>query len=179
MGYFIRAKKKSVFELELNNQPISSLRFLSWLSSNAVAELSDGTYQFKKSSFWKGHYDIIKEGSPIGKISFNWRGHMLLQLIDDLELVPSNLEIDAKTEKENYITYTMEAKGVFKKKYELFENNNHQPLITLHPRSSLLKVNYEVTLHHPEVIPLSEETIIAIMTFGVLLIRMRQTAGTG
>lgn len=176
MSYFIRAQKKRTFDIEYDNRFISVLRFPSWTSSNAIAELSDGTYQFTKNSFWKSQYDILKEGMPFGKISFNWKGHILLNLIDDSGLVPSSMEMDTKTTDEDYLSYTVKSKGVFKKRYELFQPKNPRPLITLQPKSNWLKVNYQVTLHHSDIIPFTEESIITIMAFGVILLRKRQAA---
>ena len=68
MSYFVRALKKRTFVIEYDQHPIGTLRFPSWSKSNAVAELSDGNYQFTKSNFWKSQYDLIKDGLPFGKI---------------------------------------------------------------------------------------------------------------
>ncbi len=173
MNYFIRQEKNREFIVEKDSRPIYKLKFPSWSSRNAVAQLTDGELKFTKKSFWKNEYILTKNDQPLGKITSNWKGHLFIHLLDQPELVPSDMD------KEKYITYRLKTKGVFKQRYELLQNQTSQALITLHPKSNWFKMNYQVELLYPNLIAFPLEELLGIMAFCAILIRKRQAAGAG
>lgn len=177
MNYFVRQEKSRVFNIEKNNQPIYQLKFPSWSSSNAIAQLIDGELKFTKKGFWKSEYILTKKDRPLGRITSNWKGHLFIHLLDQSGFVPSNMDNDM--DKVSYITYKFKSRGIFKQRYELLQNKDPQPLITLHAKSNWFKVNYEVALNHPDLIDFPLEALLGILTFCAVLIRKRQAAATG
>lgn len=175
MEYFIRQEKNRKFTLEKRQTPIYSLKFPKWNSSNAEAQLSDGRLKFTRKSFWKSEYLITKNRRQIGKITSNWKGHLFIHLLEQPDLVPSDLEMN----QEKHIVYRLKPKGVFKQRYDLLAKDSAQSLITLHPKSNWLKVNYEVELLYPNLINFPLEEILGMMTFCAVLIRKRQAAAAG
>ena len=125
MSYFVKQEKNREFTIEKDHQPIYKLTFPNWKCSNAVAQLSDGDYKFTKKSFWNSEYTLTRNDSVFGKITSNWKGHLLIHLVDDSGLVPSKM--DGEMGKEAYRTYQIKTKGLFKQRHELYQNKDPAP----------------------------------------------------
>ncbi len=154
MRYFLRSLNSKDFEIELDGQPMFTAKFPDWYNFNAVAQSGDTQYSFKRNKFWKSGIAVYKDDLQIGKIAFNWKGQMKIQLVENqnliVGLVPSNIE-ESNTDFENNgepkTTYFMRSKGVFKPKYEIFEEDAVEPFAEMQSKSDWLKTNYEISVY--------------------------------
>jgi len=176
MAYYIRQEKSRQFILEHEGELISTLKFPKWSSSNAELTSANGRLKFSKKSIWKSSFIISKNEQIFGKITSNWKGRLFIQLFHQPDLVPSNMEMEEDLAQLDATTYHIKTKGILKQRHELYQEKAPRPLITLRSKSKWFKVNYEIELHHDDLISFELEDVLGIMNFCAYLIRMRQAA---
>lgn len=183
MDYFIRSQKKRNFSLEESGVSIAEANFPSWAKLEANIQLGQITYLLRKEKWYSQKYMIIRNRIPIGEISSNWKGHLFFKLKADAakeaDYVPSNMDIDA-TKVDWYgkevITYTMRNKGFFKSGFELFQNKDPRPMLTMRAEKNWFKVNYQIEIHHADNLHFPTEELLGLFGFGAVLIQMRRAA---
>lgn len=180
MDYYIRGHKKRKFTIERSRKTVYTLECPSWMAKKAVAQSTEGQYIIEKNNFWSSNYTIFKNNYIIGKISSNWKGHQRFDLITDSQqltaYVPSNVEEDTtQLDIEDYdcVRFTMKRKGVFNIRYEIFQNNDYQPIITLYRELEWFKIHHRVEIHKIGDTTFPMEELLGFFGFGAILIRAR------
>jgi len=163
MSYYIRANSQRQFTVEQLGTALYSVFFSGWMKQQATAQLLDAEYTFDKPSWLSSDRTIYKNKVPIGSMSFNWRGHLFLNLI---------------TETEGQLSYILKSRGVFQRRIELVEKDSHILLLTMYAEFNWFKYNYRIEALNAAAIhyPISE--LLGILGVGAVLIRDRQNNGS-
>lgn len=117
---------KGDFIIEDNGIQKIELQYKKWFSSYAKAVYDNSIIEIKPQNIWCSKFDIYIDEKDIGDIIFNWKGNMIIRVINE-----NNLE-------NNYI---LKFKGLWKSSFKL-ENENGDVLLILKPSLNWKKLNY-------------------------------------
>ncbi len=183
MSYFIRRQKRRDFILEEDGTTIAEANFPSWSRMEATIQFGQITYLLKKKKWYSKKYLIIRNRLPVGEISSNWKGHLFFKLqaeaAKEADYVPSNMDIDASEvdwRGKEVITYKMKHRGLFKSKFELFQNKDPRPMLTMRAEKNWFKVNYQIEVHAADNLYFPIEELLGLFGFGATLIHARRAA---
>ena len=118
------------FIIKKESQAVLELKYQNWFSSKASTSFGGQSIEIRPKNIWCSKFDIFRSNQDKGDIIFNWKGHIIIRIIDD----------DAK---EN--SYLLKAKGFWKQHFEL-TNEKGDLVFVLKPSMNWKKLsyNYEV-----------------------------------
>lgn len=161
MFYTIKSLSYKKFVIEKNKTELFYLIFKGWGRNKAYANIGSDQYDFEPQSVWGTKYRILKNGTTIGSISCNWKGQMLMDLLD----------VHGKP-----VSILLKQRGVFKSALDAYLDGD-QLLMTLFPKYKWFKVNYKVEIHDPDVIAIPEKLLIGILGYGAKLLENMAASG--
>ncbi len=163
MSYYIRASNRRKFTVEELGKTLYSVVFPNWTKAHAIARLNNAEYTFDKTSFLCSSRTIYKNNAPIGSMSFNWIGHLYLNLT---------------TEKGEDLLYVLKLKGLFWKRVELVDRGSQNLLLTMHQESNWFIYNYRIEELNTAAIRYPLIELLGILGVGATLLRDRNNNGS-
>ncbi|SHI48951.1 hypothetical protein SAMN05443429_10231 [Cruoricaptor ignavus] len=150
------------FIIQRDNYEILQVKYKNWFSSNAKTKLGNENIEIKAKNIWQSKFDIIKNKKDVGDIIFNWKGDIIIRILNK-----ENIE-------ENFL---LKSKGFWKSYFELInEEGEIVCILNSSVNWSKLNYNYEVeniTDKYDE-IKIYELTIYSV--FGANIYMMMMTA---
>ncbi len=114
------------FKILNGNECLLEVTYANWFASKAETTFKNTKLEIKPKNIWQSKFSILKNDIPAGSITFNWKGHIIINTLDQEHL---------KTQ------YVLRAKGFWHMGFELLDAQEHQ-LLFLKPNLSWRKVNY-------------------------------------
>lgn len=114
------------------------LKYENWFSSKANAQTSEHQYIIKSRNIWWTKFDVFREGRDIGDLSFNWKGNVVIRLLDKRNMQR---------------VFILRGKGIWGAMVQLVDENSKQ-IFSLKPDFKWSKFNYSYELDlEPDIDP--------------------------
>ena len=130
--FTIRSKSlKGSFELlQKDEHPLYVVEYKNWFSGEATTNFDGNDYEIRAANFWQSQFDVFRNETLIGKISFNWKGEIIIALtnMDGLE---------------NELLFKY--KGVWKFRFILSERSGNE-LLAMASSWSHMKYHYDISV---------------------------------
>lgn len=117
---------KGDFTLVKENQKIFELKYTNWFSSKARTALGEEMIEIRPQNIWCSKFDIFKQDLDQGDIIFNWKGNIIIRLMQEEGVEKS---------------YLLRAKGFWNQSFELTDEADHVILLFA-PSMNWKKLNY-------------------------------------
>src|SRR5688572_28953417 len=124
------ASKGNFEVLKDDSTLLFTVEYKSWFSGEASSNFDKNDYSIKSANFWQTQFDISRNFQNIGKISFNWKGEIII-----------NYTSSGGTEKEFLFSY----KGVWKFRFIVSDRSGNE-VLAMASSWSKLKYHYNVSL---------------------------------
>jgi len=156
---------KGNFLIEKDNAKILELNYSNWFSSRAKTEYNGNKIEIKPKNIWCSKFDIFKNNQDEGDIIFNWKGNIIIRILN---------------EKNRELSFLLKAKGFWKQYFEL-TNENGELIFTLKPSINWKKLNYNYEIkNRSNIYENNLETELVIYSgFGANLYMTMMSAGAG
>lgn len=118
---------KGNFVIEKNDIEIVEVHYENWFSSVAKTTFEGQNIEIRPKNIWFSKFDIYKNGQDIGDIIFNWKGDMVLRLLNDAN------------QEENFL---LNAKGFWNSYFEL-KDEEEKVLYILRPSINWRKFSFD------------------------------------
>ena len=128
----ISTSGKGNFKIERDSVEILELVYQNWFSSTASTTYNKTEIEIKSKNVWGSKFDIFKNQIDKGDIIFNWKGDIIIRLIDQ-----SN----------NESSWLLKSKGFWKQQFELSDENDNLVCI-LRPNMNWSKLNYNYEIEY-------------------------------
>jgi len=102
------------------------LKYQNWFSSKAYSKFEGNEIEIKPKNIWCSKFDIFKNKHDKGDIIFNWKGNIIIRIIND--------------EDKEY-SYLLKSKGFWKQRFELI-NEKEDLIFILQPSINWRKLSY-------------------------------------
>ncbi|EIJ39103.1 MULTISPECIES: hypothetical protein [Galbibacter] len=122
----VSTSAKGNFNLIVQNNTITELKYSNWFSENATATLHSHTITLKPKNIWTSRINIFKNEEAIGDITFNLKGYIIIKL----------------TNNEEEINYILKNNSLWKLKFEVF-NASNELQFSLKSENKWTKLNYD------------------------------------
>jgi hypothetical protein len=131
-NFIIRSTSaKGNFELLTeDDRLLYTVSYKNWFSGEANTEFDNSAYSIRSANFWQTQFDILRDDNNIGRISFNWKGEIII-----------NYTSREGDEKEMLLQY----KGVWKFRFVLSDRSEHE-ILAMVSFWSKLKYHYDVSI---------------------------------
>ncbi|MEL4308014.1 aminotransferase [Joostella sp. CR20] len=127
----ISTATKGNFKIMDESTEVSELVYASWFSGKASATIGEISFELKPKNIWASKIDIYKNSNIIGDITFNLKGHMVIQL----------------SENNKEFSYIMKNNALWTLKFEVFDENEVlQFNLNSEGKWSKLKYDYQVEM---------------------------------
>lgn len=117
---------KGDFVLVKEGQNIFELKYTNWFASKARAEWGEESIEIRPKNVWCSKFDIFKNDLDQGDIIFNWKGNIIIRLMQEDGIEKS---------------YLLKAKGFWNQTFELTDEADNVMLL-LAPSMNWKKLNY-------------------------------------
>lgn len=146
--HIVSTSGKGNFIIENNEQRILELSYENWFSSKSSTEFNEKKITIMPKNFWQSKFDIYKNGHDAGDILFNWKGNVIIRLLDS-------------DHKES--SYLLKAKGFWKRQFEFLDENENL-ICTLIPSLSWKNFRYSYAIEQVST-EIPQDTLVELLVY--------------
>ena len=158
MNYTVTTSSKKLDIIDEQQNVVCQLQYESLTNYNANFTLNNNQYHIKAANVWQSKYNVLKNDKDIGDIDFNWKGEIILRLINE----------DGMTKH-----FILKVTNVWSSKFELRDFLTEQ-LWSIHPELKWTSMSYHYTIKSEEGLHREENKVnltelLAMTMYGVQL----------
>lgn len=114
------------YTLVEESRDVAQLKYKNWLSSTAIVSIDDRVIEIKPKNIWHSKNIISIDGTKVGTIRTNWKGHIIIE----------------RQHEDTTKRWTLKNKGFMKYVFKLYDEQN-DVVLTLESAMNWKKLSYQ------------------------------------